>query len=265
MNSSSRWADMRRNVIAFIAMVIATAGALVPLPATADVDVYITQGTHRVNGRVWKTECSAYSSTVERCRTEIQAVTVVLEGGRYREKRDWVFNNLTYKTSPRETWSFMNPLVTPGDHTINGRKWRTECDTSWTGRGGCRSQIMATVHQKSAKGGYETVNKYIFNNLVHVTPVRCPVSQDQMRRDTTIPTTVTQGCTRSAQNATWTAVDFPVVLPDGYRFMSTAFYRLSGSTWQYKVRSGPNLQICKWAADNGVPRDLRTKHLGYCG
>ena len=255
---------MRRIIVALFAAALGLAGALVPTSATADVDVYTTPGTHHVNGRVWKTACTPYSSTVERCRTEIEAITVLIDGGRYVERRMFVFNNLTYKTSPRETWSFMNPLVTPGDHIIDGRKWRTECDTEWTGRGGCRSEIMATVHQKKKSGGYETVNKYIFNNIVHVTPVPCVVSQDQMRRDTKIPTTVTQGCTRSAQNTTWAAVDFPVVLPDGYRFMSTAFYRLSGSTWQYKVRSGPNWRICAWATDNGVPQDLRHKHLGFC-
>ncbi|MDO5677119.1 MAG: hypothetical protein Q4G35_06380 [Propionibacteriaceae bacterium] len=255
---------MRRLAIVVASAVIALAGVLVPTPASAQVDVYTTPGEHKVNGRQWKTTCQPYSSTVERCRTEIMAVTVVQQGGRYVEKRMWTFNNLTYKPSPRSTWAFMNPLVTPGDHIIDGRKWRTECDTDWTGRGGCRSQIMATVIEKNPKGGYQSVDKYVFNNIVHVTPVPCPVSQDQMRRDTKIPTTVTAGCTRSASNDTWAALDLPVVLPDGYRFMSTAFYRLSGSTWQYRGRSGPNWQICAWARDNSVPQDLIKQHLSFC-
>ncbi|MHA7860609.1 hypothetical protein ACX1DX_04410 [Tessaracoccus sp. Y36] len=255
---------MRRLGTILVAAVVALLGVVVPTPAAADVDVYTTEGTHNVNGRLWRTDCSMYSTTVERCRTEIQATTVTFSGSRYVEQRGWVFNNLTYKSSPRASWSFMNPLVTPRDHTVNGRRWRTECDTAWTGSGGCRSQLMATVIEKGSTGQYQTVNKYVFNNIVHVTPVPCVVSQAQLRADVKIPTTVLQGCTKSAQNATWAAVDFPVVLPDGYRFMSTAFYRLSGSTWRLAVRSSANWQICQWARDNGAPQDLVTKHLAFC-
>ncbi|WP_040284397.1 hypothetical protein [Tessaracoccus massiliensis] len=248
---------------ALVAVIVAVVGVVTPTPAAADVDVYTTPGAHKVGGREWRTTCSMYSSTVERCRTEIKATTVTFDGRGYVEQQGWLFNNLTYKASPRESWSFMNPLVTPGDHTVNGRKWRTECDTAWTGSGGCRSQLMATVIEKG-KGGYQTVNKYVFNNIVHVKPVPCAVTQDQVRRDVGIPTTVVQGCTRSSSNSSWTAVDVPVLLPDGYRYMSTAFYRLSGSRWRLTTRSGPNWQICRWARDNGAPKDLVDKHLAFC-
>ncbi|GAA4905565.1 hypothetical protein GCM10025789_26120 [Tessaracoccus lubricantis] len=255
---------MRRLATVLTAVLVALVGTVVPIPAAAQVDVYTTPGTHNVNGRLWRTTCSMYSSTVERCRTEIQATTVSFTGSRYVEQQGWAFNNLTYKPSPRASWSFMNPLVTPGDHTVDGRRWRTECDTAWTGSNGCRSQIMATVIDENASGQYQTVNKYVFNNIVHVTPVPCVVSQAQLRKDVGNASTVLAGCTRSSQDASWAAVDFPVVLPDGYRYMSTAFYRLSGSSWRLAVRSSANWQICQWTRDNGAPQDLVSKHLAFC-
>lgn len=255
---------MCRITAVLAALIIAVAGMVAPTPAAADVDIYTTPGTHNVNGRQWRTTCSMYSSTVERCRTEIHATTVTWTGNSYVEQQGWAFNNLTYKPSPRASWSFMNPLITPGDHIIDGRRWRTECDTAWTGAHGCRSQIMATVIEKTSAGSYETVNKYTFNNIVHVTPVPCVVSQPQLRKDVKIASTVLQGCTRSAEKDSWAAVDFPVILPDGYRYMATAFYRASGSTWRMAVRSSPNWDICRWARDNGAPQDLLSAHLSFC-
>ena len=54
--------------------------SLVP-PTSSSVNVYLTEGTHNVNGRLWRTKCEPYSQT-KRCRTENQATQVQLVGGR---------------------------------------------------------------------------------------------------------------------------------------------------------------------------------------
>ena len=127
------------------------------------MEVYAVPGTHTVNGRDWRTTCENYSATA-RCRTDIWATQIKLVNGKYTQVNDFVFNNLTYLPSKRSLWTG-NPLATPGDHTVNGRKWRTECDTPTTGRNGCRSYIMATVIE-ATPSGYRQVDKYILNNIV---------------------------------------------------------------------------------------------------
>lgn len=107
-------------VIAASSMMVSTA------PANAAVNVYVTPGHHFSGGREWKTSCEPYSQT-QRCRTEI------------RSSGKWVFNNLTYKPSPRSLW-VKNPLgKNISWKASDGSKWRTECDTAKTGRNGCRS------------------------------------------------------------------------------------------------------------------------------
>ncbi len=134
-----------------------------PTPPKRPDTIYTTPGVHRVNGRIWVTSCEPYSQT-ERCRTDIWATQIKLVNGKYTQVNDFVFNNLTYLPSKRSLWTG-NPLATPGDHTVNGRKWRTECDTPTTGRNGCRSYIMATVIE-ATPSGYRQVDKYILNNIV---------------------------------------------------------------------------------------------------
>lgn len=159
-------ASVRTAFAAALAMLIAmfaSAG-----PAHADVNVYTTPGYHTVNGRQWHTTCGPYSSTVDRCRADIWATQVQYVNGRYVSKTSWVFNNLTYLPAPRETWKG-NPLATPGTHTVGGRQWKTECDTAWTGRNGCRSLIWATVieaHRTTSGTSYRRVSKWVFNNIV---------------------------------------------------------------------------------------------------
>ncbi|GAB3813250.1 hypothetical protein GCM10028820_07680 [Tessaracoccus terricola] len=159
----------RKFAVALAAALTATLAVVLgpPAPAAAEVDVYTTPGEHLVNGRRWKTECQQYSTTVERCRTEIWATTTTWNGRAFVNTLGWAFNNLTYKPSPRANW-VGNPLATPGEHMIDGRRWKTECDTAWTGHGGCRSMIWATtpVHQGS---GYKMANKWVFNNMVDFT------------------------------------------------------------------------------------------------
>lgn len=148
-------------------------------------------------GRQWREECETYSSTVERCRTEIWATTARWSGGGFVIRNGWTFNNLLYKPSNRADW-VGNPLATPGEHTINGRRWKTECDTSWTGRHGCRSQIWAKVPAFNGQR-YRFVSKWVFNNQVQFIPSTSTVvpGPDTVITPTTwaeVATTYTTGC-----------------------------------------------------------------------
>ena len=155
-----------RTVTLVMGFLLMVGTAATPVPAAA-LDVYVTPGTHQFNGRTWRTTCSSYTTTVDRCRTEIIATTVVASRGRFVATTDWTFNNLTYKASPRAQWAG-NPLATPGEHTIAGRRWRTECDTAVTGRNGCRSWIQARVVAATSLNPirYGWVTRWEFNNMV---------------------------------------------------------------------------------------------------
>ena len=140
-------------------------------PPELPADVYNTPGMHEVNGRKWFTACEPYSQTV-RCTTMIWATTVTqADNGAFQQRNGWVFNNLTYLPHmTREAWG-SNPLANNGSWTAaDGRKWRTECDTAATGRGGCRSFITASVIAASPKadGGYtyQWETKELLNNIV---------------------------------------------------------------------------------------------------
>ncbi|GAB3810700.1 hypothetical protein GCM10028820_00690 [Tessaracoccus terricola] len=137
-------------------------------PSTAET-IYTIPGYHHFNGRDWKTACEPYSQTT-RCRTEIIATQVVHRNGAYARVTDWAFNNLTYNPSPRTQWA-NNPLGKKGEWTADdGRKWRTECDTTNTGRNGCRSYVQARVADATPKPGggytYTVTTKWVFNNIV---------------------------------------------------------------------------------------------------
>lgn len=252
----------QRFVRLLLALVLGVAAAVVALPAQA-VDVYTTPGKHNHNGRLWNTECEMYSSNVERCRTDIWAYTVVLEGGRYVERAGWAFNNLTYKKSPRATWEAWSPLVTPGVHDVDGRLWKTECDTSWTGGNACRSMIFATVVEADGDS-FKTTTKYVFNNIVHLSPVPCPVSQQLLRSGTNRSDAVIQGCERSAADTSWTAVDFSIAGADDEIVMATALFRLGSDGWIYKAHSGfASSGFCDWATAMKAPADL-ADHFPYC-
>ncbi len=156
---------VRRVAVAVGGTALLTAGVVVStaVPAQA-LDVYTEPGRHSYNGREWNTTCEKYSSNVERCTTQIYATKITYSNGRYSQRNGWVFNNLTYKPSPRASWKG-NPLATPGNHTINGRKWYTECDTAWTGGHACRSKIWATSAFVE-NGQYVNKNRWEFNNIV---------------------------------------------------------------------------------------------------
>lgn len=158
----------KRLLVAAVTTVTGLAFAVVAPQAAqaAGTDVYTTPGDHLVNGRYWNTECSMYSTNVVRCSTDIWADKVVKVGGSYVSHKGWVFNNLTYLSSAREQWA-SNPLGnTTNEWTASdGRKWRTECDTALTGRGGCRSYAQSDVVTE-ANGRFATRTQWQFNNMV---------------------------------------------------------------------------------------------------
>lgn len=156
---------MRKALAGLAALVIAATGFLTATPAQAATDVYSTPGVHLLNDRYWKTECSHYSSTVVRCRTDIFATKVFLENGQWYKQNTWAFNNLSYLPSPRTMWS-TNPLGSTGAWTsADGRQWSSECDTPATGRGACRNYIVATVASE-AGGVVKQESKKVFNSMV---------------------------------------------------------------------------------------------------
>ncbi len=151
-------------VIAATVLLGGVAGTSSAKADLSDADVYTTPGIHQVNGRWWKTTCEAYSTQVERCRSEIWTQRALHISNRWIIEEGWVFNNLTYRPSGRGMWSG-NPLATPGEHTVNGRRWFTRCDDAWTGRGGCRTMIWSTG-TGLVKGRVQSVTGWVFNNIV---------------------------------------------------------------------------------------------------
>lgn len=155
-----------------LALVTMLAGMLVPGSAqpAAAVDVYITPGTHLVNGRQWKTDCQPYSTRITRCRTDIWATVISRDAtGNFRQSVGWAFNNLTYKAVDHKLWG-NNPLANNGEWTAaDGRRWRTECGTALTGKDGCRSFILATVYSLQ-NGTFVEANQWVFNNMVRLVP-----------------------------------------------------------------------------------------------
>ena len=98
-------------------------------------------------------------------------------GDVYSIERGWAFNNLTYLPFMQRSQWANNPLGGYGRDSFNGEfvgtdasKWRTECDTSATGRNACRSYRLTTVYAATPKagGGYAfgQANQWVFNNIV---------------------------------------------------------------------------------------------------
>ncbi len=128
------------------------------------LEVYTIPGEHSVNGRQWRTTCESYSRTA-RCRTDIYATVIKKTSAGYVKGNGWTFNSLTYRWSDRALWK-TNPLGNAGSWTsAEGRKWMTDCDSTVTGRGACRSYVLSTVID--VKGGkFFSANKWVFNNQV---------------------------------------------------------------------------------------------------
>lgn len=165
---------MRRTKALLFALITLVALGWATPVANADVDVYITPGTHNVNGRQWRTTCEPYSAT-KRCRTEIWASVVIQNASGYQVANGWQFNNLTYAASDFQLWA-ENPLAVPNPSwTQSGRSWRTECFSALTGRG-CRSWIKATVietyRNEAGNTAYRQADLWVLNNMVRFTSAR---------------------------------------------------------------------------------------------
>ncbi len=164
---------MKRKVAMVLAAVVVAASSAMgsSLPAKAEVNPYITEGTHFVNGREWRTKCEPYSQT-QRCRTDIKATQVIEVDGEFVAKTGWFFNNLTYLPSARSLWATNKLSYTNDWVDANGRKWSTSCDTPSTGRNGCRTYAEARVVEAYQARGvvrYRWATKSIFNNIVQFT------------------------------------------------------------------------------------------------
>src|SRR5690606_37312124 len=99
------------------------------------------------------------------------ATAVRMVDGEFVGNTGWQFNNLTYlPLLPRASWA-QNPLGYSGEWTSSeGRRWRTECDTANTGRGGCRSYIWTdlVVSRQGTDGAWthRAGRDWVFNNQV---------------------------------------------------------------------------------------------------
>lgn len=217
-------------------------------PATSATQMYTTTGVWSLNGRTWKTNCSMYSSSVERCRTEIWATAVVYSGGRFTQSNGWVFNNLTYKESPRAGWEELNPLITPGEHTISGRRWRTECNTSWTGQNACRSRIWATT-TGLRDGRFQNWDAWVFNNIVNLVPVPCQVSEQQLADVRKEPVVIID-CLQSSRTPAWLGLRYPATV-GGKVVEQVAFFQKKSGGWALQTTGGRDSDaICSYFREN---------------
>lgn len=160
---------LRRTTVAAASAALILTGLAAQPTHAVEKDVYTTPGGQIQNGRLWDTSCAMYSSNVVRCTTNIWGTQVSYVNGRFVNKTGWQFNNLTYLASPRASWKG-NPLgdlgaTTNGAFVSGGRNWTTECDTSKTGRGGCRSYVEADVIAYEG-GRYVKKRTFVFNNMV---------------------------------------------------------------------------------------------------
>lgn len=247
--------------IAWTLSITPTNAAAATKKATSATQVYTQTGTWAFNDRTWVTNCTPYSST-ERCRTEIWGTLVTYKDGKFTQKNQWVFNNLTYKTSPRSIWAPDDPLVTPGEHTVNGRKWKTECNTAWTGQGACRSQIWATVAGLK-DGKFQNINKWVFNNIVNLTPLKCAVPEKKLADAIAKPVAFTF-CLQSKVDKNWVATEYEMQDDSGAWYTATAFFKKEPAGWGLKAYGGLNASnICDYWEEAIPPQDLADT-ISYC-
>lgn len=177
------------------AAIVAMASGVLVAHADTTPSVYNTPGGQISAGRLWNTTCEKYSSNVVRCRAEIWATQVHYRNGQFIKTTGWAFNNLSYLPSPRASWAGNNLARNNPSWNSGGRTWKTECDTSTTGQGGCRSYVWTKkVNAVKSGSGYVYQNKqqWVFNNLVLFSSASVPaVTQvppwviDQSRLDVT--------------------------------------------------------------------------------
>lgn len=219
---------LKRILLVLVAAALGvTLGVVNVTDARADDTVVYTQpGHHYVNGRYWRTECANYSSTVVRCNTEIWGTAVVKHNGRYVAHDGWIFNTLTYLPSDRESWGD-NPLANPGDWVgDDGRRWRTECDTPATGRGGCRSYAVTTTIDVNGTS-YTSEKSWVINNIVKFSTSSIPAV-------TTVPA--------AAPALSWVPTEKPIEDNVADQIVAAALAKV-GSPYRYAT-SGPNAFDC---------------------
>lgn len=124
-------------------------------------------GEHLVNGRIWNTRCERYSGTAWRCAASIWATTYVQVAGAWTARTAWVTNNIAYFDANPATWTG-NPYAIPGERTVAGRRWRTQCSAADPRT--CTTWILASpVTRIAVTGGgyrYVALTRWTLNNHV---------------------------------------------------------------------------------------------------
>ena len=141
--------------------------ALVP---AGTPDVYRLPGVRSANGRTWSTTCRPYSGTAHRCSVLIWASRPVLVGDRWTTRPGWVLNNVVYFDSAPTAWAG-TVQATPGEHTAQGKRWRTTCDVS-PGLRICRASVLTgQVVRIAAVGGdrYQTRQQWVLDDVLYLT------------------------------------------------------------------------------------------------
>src|SRR5690606_37990599 len=145
--------------------------------------------------------------------------------GRFVPHDGWIFNTLTYLPSSREAWG-NNPLANPGDWVgDDGRRWRTECDTPATGRGGCRSYAVTTTVDISGTT-YVAEKSWVINSLVRFSTSSIPAV-------TKVP---------AAAPARWAPTEKPIQSSVADTIVDAALAKV-GSSYRH-ASSGPSAFDC---------------------
>lgn len=118
---------------------------------------YITPGIHEVDGERFTTRCEPFEQTT-RCWTYEWDDKVTHVGGQFQVSKGWVFRNVAYLPwMTREQWGD-DPRATTGTHTVDGKTWRTECDTARTGEDACQTWVLQehTIQSRTRPDGSKT-------------------------------------------------------------------------------------------------------------
>lgn len=140
----------------------------VPLP-----DHYTTPGLHTVDGTYYSTNCEPYAQT-QRCWTYVWGDEVTQSGDSFTVSKGWVFKNLTYLPQmTSEQWG-ASPLANAGEHTVDGKRWITECGTDRAGgENACKSWVLmdhaiATHVAADGSTSYFVAPQWVYTGVVYV-------------------------------------------------------------------------------------------------
>lgn len=76
----------------------------------------------------------------------------------------------------------LNVYTTAGDHEVNGRKWRTRCESYSPTISRCRAEIWATQVTR-VDGKFVQSNNWHFNNLTYLPSARSDWSENQLAKE----------------------------------------------------------------------------------